>query len=95
MANKDAIIRCVSRRQRSRVCLFLFTGPWRRSTVCVGVSLRCSKYGLRWFRKWEVFLAWSSIIANQGSATCYQITCHKNLNAFNRRRFWDRPLLTK
>jgi hypothetical protein len=59
------------------------------------VSLRCSKYGLRWFRKWEVFLAWASIIANQGSATCYQITCHKNLNAFNRRRFWDRPLLTK
>jgi len=52
-----------------------------------------SKYGVRWFRKWEVFLAWSSIIANQGSATCYQITTHKNLNTFNRRRFWDRPLL--
>ena len=54
-----------------------------------------SKYGLRWFRKWEIFLAWSTIIAGQGSATCYQLTCHKNLNTFNRRKFWDRPLLSK
>ncbi len=55
----------------------------------------CSKYGLRWFRKWEIFLAWASIIANQGSATCYQLTTHKNLNTFNRRQFWDRPLAVK
>ncbi len=54
-----------------------------------------SKYGLRWFRKWEIFLAWSTIIAGQGSATCYQLTCHKNLNTFNRRQFWERPLLGK
>lgn len=51
-----------------------------------------AKYGPRWFRKWEVFLAWSAIIANQGSATCFQITCHKNLNTFNRRTFWSRQL---
>ncbi|CAG8754354.1 39482_t:CDS:2 [Gigaspora margarita] len=39
------------------------------------------KYGKR---IWEIFLAWSTIISRQGSATCYQITAHKNLNAFDR-----------
>lgn len=47
----------------------------------------CEKYGVVWFRRWEVFLAWSTIIARQGSATCYQITCHKNRNAFDRNTF--------
>lgn len=47
----------------------------------------CEKYGVVWFRRWEVFLAWSTIIARQGSATCYQITCHKNRNAFDRTTF--------
>jgi len=41
-------------------------------------------YGKRWFRIWEIFLAWSTIIARQGSATCYQIVCHKNINSFDR-----------
>ncbi|KAJ3178732.1 hypothetical protein HK101_010104 [Irineochytrium annulatum] len=50
------------------------------------------KYGVRWFRVWEVFLAWSSIIARQGSATCYQIVLHKNLNAFDREKFFSRRL---
>jgi cyclopropane fatty-acyl-phospholipid synthase-like methyltransferase len=43
-----------------------------------------AKYGNRWFRIWEFFLAYSSIISRQGSATCYQIVLHKNLNAFHR-----------
>ena len=38
-----------------------------------------AKYGVRWFRIWEYFLAYSTIIARQGSATCYQITLVKNL----------------
>jgi len=42
------------------------------------------KYGKRWFRIWEIFLAWSTIISRQGSATCYQIVAHKNTNAFDR-----------
>jgi len=46
-----------------------------------------SKYGLGWFRKWEVFLAWSTVVARQGSATCYQIVAHKNSNGFDRTRF--------
>ncbi|KAI9832846.1 MAG: Sphingolipid C9-methyltransferase 2 [Phylliscum demangeonii] len=41
-------------------------------------------YGLRWFRIWEFFLAYSTIIARQGSATCYQIVCVKNVNATHR-----------
>jgi cyclopropane fatty-acyl-phospholipid synthase-like methyltransferase len=44
-------------------------------------------YGPQWFRKWEWFLAWSVISAGQGSASCYQIVCHKNTRSFDRRRF--------
>jgi hypothetical protein len=33
---------------------------------------------------WEFFLAYSTIISRQGSATCYQITLVKNLNAVHR-----------
>lgn len=33
----------------------------------------------RWFRIWEFFLAYSTIISRQGSATCYQIVLHKVL----------------
>ncbi|KAJ3272334.1 hypothetical protein HDV01_005768 [Terramyces sp. JEL0728] len=50
------------------------------------------KYGLRWFRIWEFFLAYSTIIARQGSATVFQIVAHKNLNAFKRSQFIDRRI---
>jgi hypothetical protein len=43
-----------------------------------------SKYGGRWFRIWEYFLAYSTITSRQGGATCYQIVLHKNLNSFHR-----------
>ena len=43
-----------------------------------------AKYGTRWFRIWEFFLAWSTIISRQGSATCYQITLVKNINSTHR-----------
>ncbi|KAK3068732.1 Sphingolipid C9-methyltransferase 2 [Teratosphaeriaceae sp. CCFEE 6253] len=42
------------------------------------------KYGGRWFRIWEFFLAYSTIVSRQGSATCYQITLVKNLNSTHR-----------
>ncbi|KAF2759212.1 S-adenosyl-L-methionine-dependent methyltransferase [Pseudovirgaria hyperparasitica] len=42
------------------------------------------KYGKRWFRIWEYFLAYSTIISRQGSATCYQITLVKNINSTHR-----------
>jgi len=50
------------------------------------------KYGKRWFRIWEIFLAWSTIIARQGTSTCYQITCVKNRNGFDRSRLISNPL---
>ncbi|SMR57478.1 unnamed protein product [Zymoseptoria tritici ST99CH_3D1] len=43
-----------------------------------------AKYGDRWFRIWEFFLAYSTIISRQGSATCYQITLVKNINSTHR-----------
>ena len=33
---------------------------------------------------WEYFLAYSTIVARQGSATCYQITMVKNINSTHR-----------
>ncbi|KAL1690421.1 S-adenosyl-L-methionine-dependent methyltransferase [Schizophyllum commune] len=43
-----------------------------------------AKYGERWFRVWAFFLAWSVIASRQGSASLFQITLHKNLNAYPR-----------
>ncbi len=37
-----------------------------------------AKYGQRWFRMWSMFLAWSVIIAGQGSSTVFMITLTKN-----------------
>ena len=37
------------------------------------------KYGERWFRLWMVFLAWSTIIAAQGSSTVFMLTLTKNI----------------
>jgi cyclopropane fatty-acyl-phospholipid synthase-like methyltransferase len=42
------------------------------------------KYGERWYRIWIFFLAYSTIISRQGSASLFQITMHKNLNAYHR-----------
>jgi len=35
-------------------------------------------------RLWEIFLAWSTVAAGIGSATCYQIVAHKNTYSFPR-----------
>ena len=43
-----------------------------------------AKYGDRWFRIWSYFLASSTIISRNGGASVFQLTLHKNLNAFNR-----------
>ena len=44
-------------------------------------------YGDHLYRLWEIFLAWSVVAAGQGSATCYQILCHKNTYDFDRDRW--------
>ena len=44
-------------------------------------------YGERWFRLWEVFLAWSVLIAEHGGSTAFQLVCNKNRSAFDRKRW--------
>lgn len=46
-----------------------------------------AKYGERWYRIWHFFLAWSTIIAKQGNAACFQVVLHKNLDHYDRGRF--------
>ncbi len=41
-------------------------------------------YGERWFRIWHIFLGWSTKIAAQGNAACFQVLMNKNLDTFNR-----------
>jgi cyclopropane fatty-acyl-phospholipid synthase-like methyltransferase len=59
-----------------------------------------SAYGEWWFRCWEIFLSWSVEIARQGNSTCFQIVCNKNLDDYNRQRFFagvnlgERDLIT-
>ncbi|KAF8188770.1 cyclopropane fatty acid synthase domain-containing protein [Mycena galopus ATCC 62051] len=43
-----------------------------------------AKYGDKWFRTWAFFLAWATIASRQGCASVFQITMHKNLNAYHR-----------
>ena len=50
-------------------------------------------YGERWFRLWHLFLAWSWRIGAQGTAACYQIVAHKNIDAFDRKVFIGRHSL--
>ncbi|MFW5968819.1 MAG: class I SAM-dependent methyltransferase [Persicimonas sp.] len=44
-------------------------------------------YGERWYRIWHFFLAWSTIIARQGNAACFQVVLNKNLDHFDRSRY--------
>ncbi len=41
-------------------------------------------YGERWFRIWNFFLAWSSLVAEQGSAASFQLVLNKNVEHFER-----------
>lgn len=45
------------------------------------------KYGFHLYRMWEIFLGWSVVASGQGTATCYQILMHKNLNDYPRDRW--------
>ncbi|KAK6538218.1 Sphingolipid C9-methyltransferase 2 [Orbilia ellipsospora] len=56
---------------------------WYRNWMANAEKVK-AKYGERWFKIWEYFLAYSIIISRQGGATVYQITLHKNLNAYHR-----------
>jgi len=56
---------------------------WYRNWVGNADAVK-AKYGQRWYRIWELFLAWSVIASRQGSATCFQMVVVKNLNAVHR-----------
>lgn len=56
---------------------------WYRNWLGNAETIK-AKYGQRWYRIWELFLAWSTIASRQGSATCYQMVVVKNLNAVHR-----------
>ena len=47
-------------------------------------------YGLRWYRLWFLFLAWSWRIGLQGNDECFQVVAHKNIDRFNRKIFLSR-----
>jgi len=42
-------------------------------------------FGEWWYRCWIIFLAWSTIVASQGSSTVFFVTLHKNTTKFERR----------
>jgi cyclopropane fatty-acyl-phospholipid synthase-like methyltransferase len=44
-----------------------------------------AEHGERWFRIWQFFLAWSQLVAEQGSAACFQVVLNKNLDSLDRR----------
>ncbi|PMD54567.1 cyclopropane-fatty-acyl-phospholipid synthase [Hyaloscypha bicolor E] len=56
---------------------------WYRNWLGNAETIK-AKYGSRWYRIWELFLAWSTIASRQGSATCFQMVVVKNLNATHR-----------
>ncbi|KAM0796193.1 S-adenosyl-L-methionine-dependent methyltransferase [Usnea florida] len=56
---------------------------WYRNWLANADDIK-AKYGNRWYRIWEYFLASSTIMSRQGSATCYQITLVKNMNCVHR-----------
>jgi cyclopropane fatty-acyl-phospholipid synthase-like methyltransferase len=49
-------------------------------------------YGERWYRLWNLFLAWSWRIAAQGTSACFQVVAHKNLDTFDRRALSFPPI---
>jgi sphingolipid C9-methyltransferase len=59
---------------------------WRKNWLSNREAV-VARYGDRWFRIWNFFLAWSVIIAEQGNAACFQVVLNKNLDSYDRRRW--------
>ncbi len=60
----------------------LWHDNWRSNRAAIVAA-----YGERWYRIWHLFLAWSSIIGEQGNAACFQVVLNKNRDAFDRTRW--------
>jgi cyclopropane fatty-acyl-phospholipid synthase-like methyltransferase len=68
----------------------LWHANWQRNRDAV-----VTRYGERWWRLWNVFLAWSWRIGAQGTSACFQVVANKNLDSFDRRVYLPpRPLPT-
>lgn len=61
---------------------------WQQNWLRNAAPIRL-KYGERWFRLWNLFLAWSARIGRQGNSECFQVLAHKNLDSFDRTIFLD------
>lgn len=61
---------------------------WRRNRDAV-----VRAYGERWWRLYDLFLAWSWRIGAQGTSACFQVVAHKNRDAFDRSVFLGMPAL--
>jgi cyclopropane fatty-acyl-phospholipid synthase-like methyltransferase len=46
-----------------------------------------ASYGERWYRLWHIFLAWSSLVGENGRAGCYQLVCNKARVGFDRNQW--------
>jgi hypothetical protein len=51
----------------------------RSASWSIKWSAIVARYGQRWFRLWSFFLAWSILIASQGSSALFMLTLTKNL----------------
>ncbi|GBE84519.1 sphingolipid C9-methyltransferase [Sparassis latifolia] len=56
---------------------------WYKNWVTNKESI-VATYGERWYRIWVFFLAYSTIISRNGGSSVFQLTLHKNLNAYPR-----------
>jgi len=61
------------------VTIYLWYKNWIKNK-----DLIIKKYGERWFRIWNMFLAWSVLIAREGTAACFQVVGSKNFNKADR-----------
>ncbi|OAX43166.1 hypothetical protein K503DRAFT_789726 [Rhizopogon vinicolor AM-OR11-026] len=49
----------------------------------LGVHYSATIWSERWYHIWVFFLAYSTIILRQASVSVFQLTLHKNLNAYH------------
>lgn len=59
---------------------------WYQNWLTNAALIR-ERYGERWYRLWQMFLAWSVLIAERGGSTCFQIVANKNTSRFDRHRW--------
>jgi cyclopropane fatty-acyl-phospholipid synthase-like methyltransferase len=62
---------------------------WQRNEKAI-----VAKYGVRWYRLWNLFLPWSVRIGTTGACHCFQAVAFKNTERFDRRVFFDRSSLS-